>query len=139
MTNYAHTHTNANTDTEYQSMIAHLEAAQRKLLAKYGMTLEDTPTLLRGLAKSFDGSCPEMDRTDERLLLIYIGMMETHKYIEVAEELSQAKQTINELNEDIDGICEYVRYLHNKVPFDDEEGEDGEFLNIETVEFADEN
>lgn len=124
MTNHAHTYTNANTDTEHQSMIAHLEAAQRKLLTKYGMTFGDVPTLLRGLANSFDGSRPEMDRDDERLFLIYIGMMETQKSIEAIKELIRAQEHINSLHEEIDGLHRHIDCLYETGQFDDEEDAD---------------
>lgn len=124
MTNYINARAQTNIDTEYQNMMIHLEAAQSKLLAKYGMTSTDIPALMRKLMSSLDGSLPEMSHKDEKRFLIYSGMLETKKYVEAFEELIQAKKEINSLHDEIDGLHRHIDMLYETGQFDDEEDAD---------------
>lgn len=139
MTNYINAHAQTNIDTEYQNMMVHLEAAQHKLLAKYGMTGTDTPALMRKLMSSLDRSLPEMSHKDEKLFLIYSGMLETKKYVEAFEELIQAKKEINSLHEEIDGLHMHIDMLYETGQFDDEEDADNDVQALGTNTPANDN
>lgn len=114
MTNYTYAHAQTNIDTEYQNIMAHLEVAQRKLLAKYGMTKADIPALMWKLISSIDGSIPEipeMSRKDERIFLIFNTMIEMKKNIEAVEKANRANDEVIDLLEEINQLQNHIEYL----------------------------
>ncbi|QCG96328.1 hypothetical protein E6C67_21190 [Azospirillum sp. TSA2s] len=111
MTNYINTHSQTDIDTEYQNMMVHLEVAQRKLLAKYGMNNTDIPALMWKLMFSFDGNLPEMSREDERRFLIYSAMLEMKKNIEAVEKSNRANDEVVDLLCEINQLQNHIEYL----------------------------
>lgn len=136
MTNRTHTATNAH--TEFDDPMARLDELHRIRIAKYGLSSENVPDLLRKLASSYEEGCPLMELQDERMTLIYLGMKEARNATQVTKELIAAKEIIaqlysdvSRLNNELNAIHQYCDRIESEIFYEDYLDEDGSSLVVD--------